>query len=574
MTLILNGILQGLFEWLYGLFLDLIAYCANALLGVMSTDLTFFEANVPVIGSMITVFIAMGWALLLGNFVFQAMKSMLSGLGFEAESPTTLFARTFIFGFMLLGSRAICNIGLSIAKNMIDLLGVPTEVTLTTPGADSFSAGDASWVLVIIIGVVLGIQLIKLFFEIGERYVVVALLTFMAPLGFAMGGSKSTKEIFSGYIRMYASMLLMMIMNVVFLKLLLSALSTMPTGLLVLPWCILVVAIAKTARKIDNIISKIGLNPAITGDPLGRGAGMMAYMAARTVMNSVSKTKGATPKGPSKGGSSRSSSSTSNTGARSATASTFNGNSQSTGPTSNNGNYGNTNANTQANQNTSANQKNQSGTNANTQANQTSRFGSNSNAQNTNSNVSGGGVSSQSSHKSMSSGNVATAAGKSGGTGSHSASGGSKVNTNRFGSGNKSSTGVNKSKAGVNPASAVKSGAAKSASAVANKGKTVGTPSTAKTKKSAKPGTNAPKKSTSPAANKTRGIKQNAQAKKPSNGGTKSAVQKNTSNVIRPPKNTGGKNASAPAPKTSETAEKKADKKPQMNISIEVDEDV
>ena len=32
----LEGILQGLFQWIYGMFLDLIAYCANALLRVMT----------------------------------------------------------------------------------------------------------------------------------------------------------------------------------------------------------------------------------------------------------------------------------------------------------------------------------------------------------------------------------------------------------------------------------------------------------------------------------------------------------------------------------------------------------
>lgn len=64
----------------------------------------------------------------------------------------------------------------------------------------------------------------------------------------------------------------------------------MPSGIYVLPWCLLVVGIARVARKADNLISKIGLNPAITGDPLGHGRGMMAVMmAARTIMNSTSK---------------------------------------------------------------------------------------------------------------------------------------------------------------------------------------------------------------------------------------------------------------------------------------------
>lgn len=272
-------------QWIYGLFLDLMSYCANALLGVMSTDLSFFETSVPIVPDLYKIFVAIGWGLLIGNCAFQCMKAMFAGLGFETESPAILLMRTFLFGFLLIFSGDICEIGLSIGKRVIDLLGIPSSITLTMPNDSMFSGVGASWLLVIIIGFVLGFQLIKLFFEIAERYVVVAVLTLLCPVGLALGGSKSTKDICSGFIRMYASMIVMMVMNVLFLKLILSALATMPTGALVLPWCLLVVGIAKTARKADNLISRIGLNPAITGDPLGAGRGFITIaMAARTIM--------------------------------------------------------------------------------------------------------------------------------------------------------------------------------------------------------------------------------------------------------------------------------------------------
>ena len=86
----LEGILQGLCEWIYGLFLDLIAYCANALLGVMTTDLTFWETSVPVVTTLYQIFVAVGWGLLIGNCAFQAMKAMFAGFGFETESPAVL----------------------------------------------------------------------------------------------------------------------------------------------------------------------------------------------------------------------------------------------------------------------------------------------------------------------------------------------------------------------------------------------------------------------------------------------------------------------------------------------------
>ncbi len=284
-------------QWLYGLFLELIAYCANALLGVMSTDLSFFESSVPVVSTLYQVFVAVGWGLLIGNLAFQSLKAMFAGLGFETESPAILLLRTSVFGTLLVFSKDVCAIGLSIGKNVIDLIGIPTEITMTMPD-ESFFSGDASWLLVILIGFILGFQLIKLFFEIAERYVVVAVLTLLCPVGLAMGGSRSTKDICTGFMRCYASMIVMMVMNVLFLKLILSALSTMPTGVMVLPWCLLVVGIAKAARKADNLIAKIGLNPASTGDPLGHGGGkFVAMMAARTILNSATKSGGKMPSG-------------------------------------------------------------------------------------------------------------------------------------------------------------------------------------------------------------------------------------------------------------------------------------
>ena len=111
-TKILEAIFKGLLQWVYELILEITEYIANNLLDVFSMDLAYFEAAIPVADSILNIIIAIGWALLLGNLVFQAAKSMMSGLGFESEDPKTLFARTFVFGFLLLASRQVCNIGL------------------------------------------------------------------------------------------------------------------------------------------------------------------------------------------------------------------------------------------------------------------------------------------------------------------------------------------------------------------------------------------------------------------------------------------------------------------------------
>ena len=104
----LELIFQGFMEWAYSLTLECWQYFSSALLDIMSLDFAYLKTHVPVIGDIMQILLAVGWALLIGNLVFQALKSMASGLGFEGEDPKILFARTFVFAFLLLASPQIC----------------------------------------------------------------------------------------------------------------------------------------------------------------------------------------------------------------------------------------------------------------------------------------------------------------------------------------------------------------------------------------------------------------------------------------------------------------------------------
>ena len=277
---------------MFGLCLEIVQYIANSLLDVFKMDLSYFRQVAPVTDDILGIVMAVGWALLLGNMVFQATKSMVTGLGFEGEDPKLLFTRTFVFGFLLLASQQICEIGLGISSQIIELLQIPTSVAITVPDANIFAIAS-SWLLVTIVGSIIMWQFVRLFFEIAERYVVTAVLVILSPLAFAMGGSKNTQDIFKGWCRMFGSMCVMMVLNVVFLKLFIAAMGYKPTGAAVLPWTLLIVGIARVARKIDSIIARLGLNPAITGDGLGRGLpGMMAYAVVKGIGSSIAKTAG------------------------------------------------------------------------------------------------------------------------------------------------------------------------------------------------------------------------------------------------------------------------------------------
>ena len=289
----LELLFQGFIEWIYGLILECWEYFASVLFDLMSLDFAYLREHMPVIDTIRQIMLGVGWALLIGNLVFQATRGMAAGLGFDAEDPKLLFTRTFAFSFLLVASPQICELGLNMTSTVIELLQMPDAVDVTFADEASFGGLTGSWLLVVICGIIVMFQTFKLIMEMAERYFILAVLTITSPLAFGMGGSRNTSDIFTGWCRMFGSMCLLMATNVMFVKMLLSVLSYYPSGLDVLPWMVLVVTIVKVAKKADSILARIGLNPAMTGDPLGRGfPGAMTMMVVRSLLSNAAHTIG------------------------------------------------------------------------------------------------------------------------------------------------------------------------------------------------------------------------------------------------------------------------------------------
>lgn len=289
----LELLFQGFIEWIYGLILECWEYFASVLFDLMSLDFAYLREHMPVIDTIRQIMLGVGWALLIGNLVFQATRGMAAGLGFDAEDPKLLFTRTFAFSFLLVASPQICELGLNMTSTVIELLQMPDAVDITFADEASFGGLTGSWLLVVICGIIVMFQTFKLIMEMAERYFILAVLTITSPLAFGMGGSRNTSDIFTGWCRMFGSMCLLMATNVMFVKMLLSVLSYYPSGLDVLPWMVLVVTIVKVAKKADSILARIGLNPAMTGDPLGHGfPGAMTMMVVRSMVSNAAHTLG------------------------------------------------------------------------------------------------------------------------------------------------------------------------------------------------------------------------------------------------------------------------------------------
>lgn len=152
-------------------------------------------------------------------------------------------------------------------------------------------------ILILILEIALGWNYFKLLLETVERYIVVGVLCYTSPLAFSMGGSKTTSTVFKSWCRMVGSQLLLLVMNVWFLRGFASSMGqfianggalTTGKGSIFL-WMFCALAYLKCAQRFDSYLASIGLNVAQTGSSMG----MELMMAARVISGAGSSVRSA-----------------------------------------------------------------------------------------------------------------------------------------------------------------------------------------------------------------------------------------------------------------------------------------
>ncbi len=214
------GILDGIVEWIAEAIMNGLDLISSAVLGALGTDMTIFLKYFPAAETMYEIFTALAIGLILLNFVWQLFKNFGIIAGVEAEDPVKLTIRTFLFIFLAFYADSIVQIAL-------DIGGTPYEWILESE-LPPISFADFNSTILIILGIVLNgsVSLIalvllivlawnylKLLLEAGERYILLAILVFTAPVAFAMGSSKSTSKVFESWCRMLGGQIFLLLMN-------------------------------------------------------------------------------------------------------------------------------------------------------------------------------------------------------------------------------------------------------------------------------------------------------------------------------------------------------------------------
>lgn len=237
------------------------------------------------------------WAMLFLITVWQLFKAFGGPIS-ESEHPLQLIARSSIFALLIGYAKPIFEIALDIARapytalmdiqmsaedftfagvEQVLMNGITTLVSVVTV---------VGLILMLILQISLGWNYFKLLLEVVERYIVVGVLCYTSPLAYCMGGSKATEPVFKSWCRMVCSQLLLLVLNVWFLRGFNSAVgqfianagaTSTGQGNIFL-WMFCALAFLKTAQKFDSYLAAMGLNVAQTGSSMGMELLMSARM--------------------------------------------------------------------------------------------------------------------------------------------------------------------------------------------------------------------------------------------------------------------------------------------------------
>ncbi|MBQ8408005.1 MAG: hypothetical protein IJY39_03995 [Clostridia bacterium] len=315
----LDWIFEAIIDWVARTVTSVMDAVSGIFLNALGTDMLAMEEYFPFVSKAFTIMQYTAWALLFIILVWQLFKTF-GGPITEAEEPWGLVLRSALFAFLIYFAKPIFLYVLNIARAPYTAL---MDVAMT--GEDFTFAGVEAVlknglvqfvsnmsvvgaILQIILIIALGWNYFKLLLEVVERYIVVGILCYTSPLAYSMGGSKATGQVFKSWCRMVGSQLLLLVMNVWFLRAFNTSVAqyVVNGGALsngrgnVFLWLFCAIAFLKTAQRFDSYLASIGLNVAQTGS----GMGMELLMAARVVtgIGSGFRSAGHTFKGGSGGG--------------------------------------------------------------------------------------------------------------------------------------------------------------------------------------------------------------------------------------------------------------------------------
>lgn len=214
------GILDGIVEWIAEQVMNGLDLITTSVLGALGCSMDTFLRYFPAADTMYHIFVATAIGLILLNWVWQLFKNYGLVTGVEAEDPVKLSIHSVLF----MGLAYYCD---EITNMVLNIGGTPyawilesdlpplnfanfNSVLLTILGV---CANGSVALIALILVLILAWNYIKLLFEAAERYILLGVIVYTAPMAFATGSCQSVSNIFKSWCRMLGGQIFLLLMN-------------------------------------------------------------------------------------------------------------------------------------------------------------------------------------------------------------------------------------------------------------------------------------------------------------------------------------------------------------------------
>ena len=231
--MIIVGILDGIVSWIAEQVMNILDMISSSVLGALGCNMDTFVRYFPAAETMYHIFVALAIGLILLNLIWQLFKNFALPMGSDAEDPIKLIIRSVVFILLAYYSDEIIDIVLKIGGTPYKWIMTEklppinfasfNSVLLTILGG--LASGSVSLIALILL-LILAWNYIKLLFEAAERYVLLGVLIYTAPVAFAMGASQTTSNIFSSWCKMLGGQVFLLLMNAWCLRIFTSMVGT------------------------------------------------------------------------------------------------------------------------------------------------------------------------------------------------------------------------------------------------------------------------------------------------------------------------------------------------------------
>lgn len=287
---LLELLIEGIREICSQFLVDMMDLITGMFTDLLSCNLSLFEDLFTVVKDLYeNAILPMGIAILLLILVWQLFKTMFGRGGVEAEDPVELVCWSFLCFFMLLFARPVANYILEVAGTPYQwVAGTEIEVKSFSDFVTSLDQASASLgidglsisILLLIMQFVVAWNYFKMLFIIAERYVLLGVFSYTAPLAFSTGGSKATNNVLASWSKMFGGQVVLIIMNAWCMKVFLSGYGNLTashygfTKFFIATLCL--IGFTKVCFKMDSYMASLGVNLGRMSNGMGALGLMMA----------------------------------------------------------------------------------------------------------------------------------------------------------------------------------------------------------------------------------------------------------------------------------------------------------